>query len=461
MKKLICILCCWLWCTPIANSQEVRAVSQQLPSLAPLCNDVLPSVVSVSTELAISPSAKNTNNFTPNALNQTLQEYFLQDDDSNTSLGSGFLIDSKGYIITNYHVIRNAKKITVTLHDGQSFIADLIGIDEPTDLAMIKINSQKELPFVELGDSDKLNIGDWVLAVGNPFGLGNSVSFGIVSGKSRDIDMGVYDNFIQTDASINQGSSGGPLFNMEGEVIGINTALFSSSGESIGIGFAIPVNLSKFVISELISKGKVERGWIGVKVVANNTPISISAEQTFNGGVTISEITPDSPAAKANLSASDIILSVDGNDVYGLKDFTRRIAEMPKGKSVILRIWRSNQTKDINVNIALYPIPQSSESQNITLETSPLQNEYIASLGMAVVQDGANIIIKEIMQDSQAYISGLKVGDIINQANSQDIINIKDLVSYVDYSLTKDGNLQLNITSEGQNYNLILKLERQ
>ena len=258
MRKIIFILVAFLYSGNLgAQENNMMGIS-----FAPLVEELLPGVVNIST---LRTEPVNSEKADVLSANEYIRDYFLQDEGGKTSLGSGFLIDSKGYIVTNNHVIDKANEIIVTLYDDSQYNAVVIGSDKMTDLALIKIEADKPLPFVEFGNSDELKVGDWILAIGNPFGLGGSVTAGIVSAKSRDIDAGSYDNFIQTDASINQGSSGGPMFNMQGKVVGINTAIFSSTGASMGVGFATPINLSKFVIEQLVQKGKVERGWIGIK----------------------------------------------------------------------------------------------------------------------------------------------------------------------------------------------------
>ena len=249
MKKLFSLLLAFALFSPLALAQKLEVREQ---SFADLAERLLPGVVNIST-VRSQPASEDKLDIV--SANEYIRDYFLQDEGGRTSLGSGFLIDAKGYIVTNNHVIDGADEIIVKLSDDRQFNAQIVGKDKMTDLALIKIESEEALPFVKLGDSDTLRVGDWILAIGNPFGLGGSVTAGIVSAKSRDIDAGSYDNFIQTDASINQGSSGGPLFNMAGDVVGINTAIFSSTGGSVGIGFATPVNLSKFVIEQLIAKG--------------------------------------------------------------------------------------------------------------------------------------------------------------------------------------------------------------
>src|SRR5882724_8424019 len=279
-------------------------------SFADLADKSLPAVVNVSTTTMVSGDAQS----------QDLDELFRQFLDRQqggqapkprkaTSLGSGFIIDGTGYIVTNNHVIENADEITVTTHDNEEFKAKLVGADEKTDLALLKVESTKPLPFVNWGDSDKMRIGDWVLAIGNTFGLGGSVTAGIVSARQRDINSGPYDDFLQTDASINRGNSGGPMFNMDGEVIGINTAIYSPSGGSIGIGFAIPSNLAKAVVVALIGEPDhaVHRGWLGVRIQAVTDEIAESLGLDKTHGALVASVNDNGPAQTGGIQPGDVV----------------------------------------------------------------------------------------------------------------------------------------------------------
>lgn len=419
------------------------------PSFAGLVETLLPGVVNIST---VRRQASPDNKLDIVSSNAHIQDYFLQDEGGKTSLGSGFLIDSKGYIMTNSHVIDGADEIIVKLADDRQFTAQVIGTDKMTDLALIKIEDANAFPFVKLGDSDSLKVGDWILAIGNPFGLGGSVTAGIVSAKSRDIDAGSYDNFIQTDASINQGSSGGPMFNMQGEVVGINTAIFSSTGGSMGIGFATPVNLSKFVVEQLIAKGKVERGWIGVKVVSNGTDVVLSDSQTFKGGVVVSSLSEGSPAAGAQIEAGDIIISFNGNDVKDAKSFSRTVAETEQGKQIILRIWRNGQIKDITLTVALMPDakPAIAAGKQPVVSAEEKPAGYIEDLGLVVEQKDGTVVVTEVLADSDAAAKGIKAGDVVQKADGKDVSTPDDLRSYAAYAKTAGGPpFELRILSDG------------
>ena len=286
------------------------------------------------------------------------------------ALGSGFLVDENGYILTNSHVIDRASSINVILADNSQHQATVIGTDDKTDLALIKIDTDKKLVPVRLGDSDKIRVGDWILAIGNPFGLGGSVTAGIVSAKSRDIESGPYDNYIQTDASINQGNSGGPMFNLNGDVIGINTAIFSTTGGNMGVSFAIPVNNAKFVIKELKNSGKVNRGWIGVRV----QPQMTEAEPTTNvpAGILVSSVSENSPAAQTGVQAGDIITSLNGGKVESAQVFSRLVSESPVNSSIILDIWRNGQTQTLNISVKEMPLgTNETPVAQTTEETAP------------------------------------------------------------------------------------------
>ncbi|MBE6454539.1 MAG: Do family serine endopeptidase [Alphaproteobacteria bacterium] len=454
MKKLIALIISFLLMTPTVKAQKTEILHQ---SFAPLVEKLLPGVVNISTLredalLSEKPDIISANEF--------INEYFLQDEGGRTSLGSGFIIDTKGYIITNNHVIDKASEIMVKLSDDRQFNAEVIGTDKLTDLALIKINSDEVFPFVKMGDSDAVRVGDWILAIGNPFGLGGSVTSGIVSAKSRDIDAGSYDNFIQTDASINQGSSGGPLFNMDGEVIGINTAIFSSTGNSVGIGFATPINLSKFVVEQLISKGKVERGWLGLKVVSNNQDITISDSQIFKGGVVVNSLNENSPALQKGIEAGDIIISMNGNDVKDAKSFSRNVAETPIGKDVILRIWRNGQTKDITLTVSSMPETTAKEPKNtvdITIDEKP--KGYIEELGIVADEANGAVVITEVLADSDAYTKGLKSGNIIQRLDGKDVSSIDDLKAYVAYAKNAGGPpVEVKISDNGLLQTIHLKV---
>ena len=454
MKKTL-IFALWLsMATFSAGAEENPSVNISINSFAPLVEKVSSAVVNISAERGNENSSAE--RFTITSTNPLLRDYFLLDEGGKVSQGSGFVIDAKGIIVTNYHVIKDTLNIKVIMHDGRSFVAQILGVDEPTDIALLQINDAKPFDFVEIGDSDNLKVGDWVVTAGNPFGLGTSFSAGIVSAKSRDIDMGIYDNFIQTDASINQGSSGGPMFDIDGNVVGINTALFSATGESVGVGFATPANISKFVISRLLEKGKVERSWIGVQIANQDQELPISASQKFTGGVSVTSVTPDSPAQTSGIEAGDIVIQLNGKDVKDSKDFSRRIAEMPIGRDIILRVWRNGKTSDFALQTALRPQPVTTAPEPVVPEYS--EDGYVPNLGMAFGMGENGVFVRDVLRNSPANIQGISKGDLVKAVNSHQVTTVADVLSYISYAVSGDKMLDMTIESEGVERNVNLEI---
>ncbi|MDF2764356.1 MAG: serine protease [Rhodospirillales bacterium] len=356
-------------------------------------------------------------------------------------LGSGFIIDPQGYVVTNNHVVDDASGIKVTLPDGKQFDAEVVGTDPQTDLALLKIDAKDTLPALEWGDSDALKVGDWVMAVGNPFGLGGSVTAGIISARSRDIHAGPFDDFLQVDASINQGNSGGPTFDLNGRVIGINTAIASPTGGSVGIGFAIPSNLAKPIIQQLREKGRVERGWLGVQVQAVTPELASALGLDEPKGALVSDVIPDSPAAKAQLKQGDVILGFDGREVEEMRDLPRIVAETPADKAVELRVWRGGGEVTQNVTIAkqdqraqqiaLGETPDAaapeaattSETLGATLAplTADLRQQYQIS------EDVSGVVVTGIEAAGIASEEGLREGDVIVSVNQEQVDSPEDV----------------------------------
>src|SRR5216684_695913 len=271
------------------------------------------------------------------------------------ALGSGFIIDSSGLIVTNNHVVGEAGKVEIILQDNSKYTARIIGRDPRTDIAVLKIKADKPLPYVPFGDSSAAQVGDWVIAVGNPFGLGGSVTTGIISARGRDIHSGQFDDFLQIDAPINRGNSGGPTFNLAGEVIGINTAIYSPNGGSVGIGFAVPSNAAKRVVAQLESGGKVSRGWLGVQIQEVTPAIAASLGLTGEHGALVAVVTPQSPGARAGLKQGDVILSFNGSAVKELRDLPRLVAATTPGTTAALTVWRSGQSSELHATLSEAP----------------------------------------------------------------------------------------------------------
>jgi serine protease Do len=266
------------------------------------------------------------------------------------ALGSGFIIDPGGYVVTDDHVVENAETVTIITQDATEYSARIAGRDPMTDLALLKIDTERALPYVRWGDSDAARIGDWVLAVGNPFGLDNTVSSGIISGRGRDIHAGLYDDFLQIDAAINRGNSGGPTFDLHGNVIGINTAIYSPNGGSVGIGFAIPANRARPVVEQLRARGRVERGWLGVRIQTVTPELVQSLRLPKPAGALVAKVAAGGPAAAAGFEPGDVILSVNGRDIRRMRDLPLVIAEAPVGQVAAVTVWRRN------AEITLWPV---------------------------------------------------------------------------------------------------------
>lgn len=419
----------------------------QFPSFADLAEKLTPSVVNIS-----SFSQSETENGEGNT---PLSE----------SLGSGFIIDGNGYIITNNHVVDKAESISITLSDNTKTEARVIGKDPKTDLALIKIETKRPLNAVKFGDSDKIRVGDWVLAIGNPFGLGSSVTAGIVSAKSRDIESGPYDSFIQTDASINQGNSGGPMFNLQGEVIGISSAIFSTTGASQGVGFAIPANLAGWVISQLKEHGEVKRGWIGIKIQPNTPEIADSLGISANQGVVVSGVTEQGPAQKAGLQAGDIVLSFNRQPIDNTKNLSRLIAETKIGTPAPIEIWRSGQKQTLTVPIELMPeetpLSAAKETASDAAET-PDNGESLNIIGFTVKEispelaeryklapSTSGVVVTDILPNSDASRKGIKIGDIIVKIDKRNIIGESAFHEYVN-DARRENNRPVLLAIQGQ-----------
>ncbi len=365
-----------------------------------------------------------------------------------SSLGSGFVIDGKeGLVVTNNHVIEGADEIVINFHDGSKLKVDkVLGKDAKTDLALLKVTPKKPLPQVGFGSSAKLRVGDWVMAIGNPFGLGGSLTVGVISAKQRDINSGPYDDFLQTDAAINKGNSGGPLFNMDGEVIGVNTAIISPTGGSIGIGFAVPSDTATNVIEQLRQFGETRRGWLGVKIQTITDDIAETLGVKENSGALVSAVTPDSPAAKGGLEAGDVILKFDGKDVSTMRGLPKIVAQTPIGKAVDVEVLRRGEKK--NMKVAVGRLTEDDEKPDapppppkVTEETTP-ERKYIGLTLMALTDTLRSrygidakikgIVVLEVDAQSPAAAKGIKPGDVIVEAGQDPVATPDDLVKSVD-----------------------------
>ncbi len=348
------------------------------------------------------------------------------------AVGTGFIVDANGWIVTNFHVAGKADSITVTLTDGRKLPAKLMGGDEKTDLALLKVESDKPLPFVTFADATKVRVGQPVMAVGNPFGLGGTVTTGIVSARGRDIHSGPFDDYIQTDAAINRGNSGGPLFDMDGKVIGINTAIFSPSGGSVGLGFAIPSSLAEPVVAQLKANGKVERGLLGVQIQPVTEELAQSMSLGSEKGALVAQVQPDSPALAAGIKSGDVIKSVDGKNVETIRDLTRMISAVKPGTSVKLDLWRDGKDMSLTAKIgdqkeegavvkakADQPDAKKAEPMSYGVSLAPISPEARQELKLDDSIKG--VVVAAVEPGSPADDQGLKAGDVLQQVGKDSV----------------------------------------
>ena len=385
--------------------------------------------------------------------------------------GTGFIFHDNGHIATNYHVVEGADEITVTLHDGREFKAEVVGTDPDTDLAVLKIDAKGPLPHVDFGDSDKVRVGDPVLAIGNPFGLGDTVTAGIVSAEHRAIGAGRYDDFLQIDAPINRGNSGGPTFNLAGEVIGINTAIHSPTGGSVGIGFAIPSDQAKLIIDQLNEGGKVERGWLGVHIQSLDEDLANSLGLVEAKGALVAQVTPDSPAASAGFKQGDVVLSYGGHQIDQLRDLTSAVADTKAGANTDVVVWRDGGKKTLEVEIG--QMPSEEQMAALTGEKQPEQS-HTPKLGVMLGQltpearqqfqlpaDVQGVVVTDVQPGSPAAEKGLQAGDVILEANRKQVSDPKAVADAVRAAAEQgDNTVLLLVQRDGQNRFVAIGLER-
>jgi len=448
-------------------SETVSSIytDQQRPgSFADLAEALLPTVVNISSTSAPEQQAQDMPDFSPffqdgspfqDSPFQDFFEHFMeraiprgeQRALPSSSLGSGFIIDAKeGYIITNNHVIQGADEVRVTLHNDETVEAEIIGSDEKTDLAVLQINPKgKTLTAVTLGDSDVIRVGDWILAIGNPFGLGGTVTAGIISARARDIQSGPYDDYLQTDASINRGNSGGPMFNLAGEVIGINTAIFSPTGGSVGIGFAIPSTLAKPIVDQLIEYGRTRRGWLGVRIQSVTDEIADSLGLDKARGALVASVTPDGPAEKAGIANGDIILEFNGTKIEEMRELPRVVAETKIDVKALVKVLSKGKEKTVTVKVGELEKAEEDgllsrqasgvgrsgtliEPLDMTVQTmtSLLRDEFVID---EAIEKG--VIITDIAAGSEAEAKGLIVGDVILEINQTRVVSDSDVYKLV------------------------------
>lgn len=428
----------------LASSSFARSTPE---SFADLTEKLLPTVVNISsTSTSVSRQAPQLREFYDFFKRQFPNELLPFDEESqerkSTSLGSGFIISEEGYIVTNNHVIEGADKVVVTLHDNEEFEASVIGTDSRTDLALLKIDPEDyKLQAAKWGNSDTLRVGDWMVAIGNPFGLGNTVTAGIVSAKSRNINSGPYDRYIQTDASINRGNSGGPSFNMNGEVIGVNTAIFSPSGGSVGIGFAIPSALAQDIIEDLRNRGSVKRGWLGVRFAPVDASMAEYLGLPDERGAVINSVLSDTPASKAGLKPGDVIIVFNGQEIISGRDLPFVVAETEPGETIPVVIWRDQ--KEIELSVTIEQL-SDEDSQDAPPAQDDKTNKELEKLGLKLTKldqekrektqysgENEGVYVESISRSSNFYQKGLRAGDIIVEVYDQSVNTPKDVLDRI------------------------------
>ena len=448
------------------------AQSKSVPSsFADLAEKLMPSVVNISTTQTIKSSGNQFPfQFPPGSPFEDMFKEFNQPTERKaTALGSGFIIDEKGIVVTNNHVIQGAEDIFVSVNGSEEYKAKVLGADPYMDLAVLEIESDKKFIPVAFGDSDKARVGDWVIAIGNPFGFGGTVTSGIISARNRDIGMTRYDDFIQTDASINQGNSGGPLFDLEGKVIGINTAIIGQSG-SVGIGFAISSSPAEKVINQLIKFGETKRGWLGVRIQEVTKEIAELEKLEKPEGALVASVQENSPAEKAGIKAGDIILTFDGKKVDTMRTLPKLVAETKVGKNVVVKIWRNQ--KSITKKVLLGRL-ESTKEFKAEKKSLPDKSKYIKieSLKISVrdlnkddiqerklPKNTTGVVVMEILQGSP--LMSVSLNDVIVEVQKKSVKNANQFSKIVKEIIKKEKTLYLAIfNSDNQRSYIIVKLK--
>ena len=425
----------------IVVSFSKNSISKEIPaSFADLAEKLMPSVVNISTTTTVTTQSNPFPfQFPPGSpFEDMFKEFGTPQERKSSALGSGFIIDEKGIVITNNHVIQDAEDIIVRFNDEKEFNAKVIGADPLSDIAVLQLDTKEKFKPVKFGNSDKARIGDWVIAIGNPFGLGGTVTSGIISARNRSIGLSRYEDYIQTDASINSGNSGGPLFNMQGDVIGINTAILGRSG-SIGIGFSIPSNSAKVVIDQLIKFGETKRGWLGVRIQDVTKEIAEIEELDKPRGALVASVAEGSPSDKAGIEAGDIILEFNGKEIKEMKQLPIIVAQTEVGKNVEVKIWRNK--KEISKKVKLGRL-ETSEDFKVTKKTTP-KNTEIEDLKITVkvltdedietrkLPEGTTGLVITKIENESPLIGSIRPNSIIVEAQKRKIKTIGDLKQVV------------------------------
>lgn len=451
---------------PAGSTAPITApnVAKQ-PGFADLVDHVKHAVVNISTTEEVKQTVpEDMPQFPPGSPFAEMFKFFQQQNNRpKHALGSGFIIDPAGYVVTNNHVVGKATKITVTMDDGTIYPATVKGRDEKTDLALLKIDAKKPLPYVQFGDSDQARVGDWVIAVGNPFGLGGTVTAGIVSAHGRDINSGPYDDYLQVDAPINPGNSGGPLFDQSGHVLGIDSAIYSPNGGNVGIGFAIPANQAKTVIAQLKEHGTVSRGWLGVQMQPLTPALAKAIGRSGTDGVLIDEVQPDSPAEKAKLKQGDVITAFAKTPIKQPRDLAVAVANTSQGDSVPVTIWREGHEKTLNVTIGKQSAQQASadaeqsDSAPVGMALAPLSPEARDALGLD--SDTKGVVVSRVTPNGHAAESGIQAGDVIVSVGNDPVTTPNQAAAKIhDAQKANKDAVPLLVMRNGTKYYLALEL---
>ena len=431
---------------------------------ADLVSEVRPAVVNVEVTRAIRPAAQSRMRWRRHGgeLPEIFRHFWSMpgfatpDMPRAEGVGSGFIVDPSGLIVTSHHVVKGADSVTVTLQDGRKLEAQVVGVDPKTDLALIEVDADESLPAVEFGDSDRTRVGDWVVAVGNPFGLAGTVTAGIVSGRGRDIGSGPYDDFLQIDAPINRGNSGGPLFDRGGRVVGVNTAIFSPTGGNVGIGFAIPANVAKSVVESLRTDGKVDRGWLGVQVQHLDETLAEALGLEAAKGALVASVMEDGPAHGAGLRPGDVVLSFNGQPLDTMKDLPRIVADIDSGTEVRIEVWRDGGRETLTATIG------AQGQTRLAAAMTPDGDD--AKLGVMLAPRGepgkAGVTIAEVAPGSLAARNGLRPGDVIVRAGSATVNGPDDVAGAVRSAAAEDKPVLLLVERGDHRRYIAIDLDR-
>ena len=474
-----------------ANAAQAAVSPAGLPDVADVVEKLLPAVVEISVQSKNPNAGDGASPLDENPFKNFFDEFLKRKQGDNSkpapdknapdnnapdqnnhdvvnSMGSGFIIDPKGLIVTNNHVIADQINIQVHMQDGTVMKAELVGHDPKTDIAVLRVKPDKDLPFVQFGDSDKARIGQWVIAIGNPFGLGGSVSLGIISAKARDINSGPYDNYLQTDAAINKGNSGGPLFDLEGHVIGVNTAIFSPTGGSVGIGFSVPANEAKPVADQLIKFGETRRGWLGVKLQSLTPDVAegLGMDKDKLNGALVADVTTGGPSDKNGLKAGDVIIGFDGRDIDGGRTLRRVVAETEVGKEVEIKIIRDKKQQVVKVTLGRLDdsekLTAAADPKKPAENAPPVTAAPVLGMGLAELSDALRTkyklddklkgcVVTDVAIGSAASDKAIMPGDVVQEAGGKKVATPADVADAVAQAI-KDGKSSiLMLVARGSN----------